>query len=428
MNLQISKTITLSALLTLCAMPNTVSAFIAGSKAAGMASTGIAYPQDGFAGAYNPAGSVAVSDRFDLGFAWLRNHGHAKVKMKHPPASKDGKDANGTFNAFKSPNFYDFDLGINKNFCTSLCGTTYDWSLGLVIYNRDFQKTTYNKPLLLLGRSKLGLEYVHETISPLFSLQLTESHSIGLSVDVHIQRLKASGLQQFDHTLFSVSPGNVTNKGYAYSSGVGATFGWKWQPYDDLTFGVTYRTKTSMRKLNKYKGLIAQHGLLDTPERWGVGVAYQFLLCATLTLDVEWINWQKIGALHHPLLHNGTSQKFGSTNGPGFGFRNQTIYRIGIDYAFSETWIFRAGFRHGNSFVRNSETVMNGLLCDTIENIATIGFSYTFNSCNEISFFYAHGFKNSIHGKHSIPKELGSGNVDLTQSNNSLGITWGHFF
>lgn len=428
MKVQITKAITLSTLLTLCALPNTMTAFIAGSKAAGMASTGIAYPQDAFAGAYNPAGSVTVGDRFDLGFSWLRNHGRAKVNEELPPAIEGCKKINGTYNAFRSPNFYNIDLGINKNFCTTLCGTTYDWSLGLVVYNRDFQKTSYNKRLPLLGTSKLGLEHIHEVVSPLLSIQLTEAHAIGISIDVHIQRFKANGLEQFDHTLFSAAPGHVTNRGHAYSSGVGATLGWKWQAYDDLTFGVTYSTKTSMRKLNKYKGLLAQRGLLDTPERWGVGLAYQFLPCATLTFDFEWINWQKIAALHHPFPNHCNSNKFGEANGPGLGFRNQTIYRIGVDFAFSESWIFRAGFKHGNSFVRSSETLLNSLLCDTIENTATLGFTHTFNSCNEISFFYAHGFKNSIHGKRSIPQDLGDGNVDLNQSSDSLGITWGHFF
>lgn len=425
MKFSLCKTITLVALLAMCATTGTISAFIAGSKAAGMAATGIAYPQDAFAGAYNPAGSVSVGDRFDLGFAWLRNQGHAKVKVKHPPGIKG---TNGTFNAFRSPNLYDIDLGINKNLSSTLCGTTFDWSLGLVIYNRDIQKTTYNKPLPLLGKTKLGLEYVHETISPLVSLQLTEAHAIGISLDVHIQRLKVGGLQAFALPIFSDSASNVTNKGYAYSSGVGVTFGWKWQAYDDLTFGVTYRTKASMSKLHKYKGFIPQHGLLDLPERWGIGLAYQFLSCATFTFDFEWINWQEIRALHNPILHNGKLEKMGSSNGPGFGFRNQTIYRFGVDYAFSESWIFRAGFRHGNTFVRKSETAINTLLCDTIENIATVGLTYTFNTCNEISIFYAHGFKNSIRGKHSIPEDFGSGNVNLTQSNNSLGVTWGHFF
>ena len=71
------------------ALPNEAAAFLAGAKATGMAATGIAYPQDAFAGAYNPAGAVEVGDRFDIGFAWLRNDGHANVAVKQKPAIKN---------------------------------------------------------------------------------------------------------------------------------------------------------------------------------------------------------------------------------------------------------------------------------------------------------------------------------------------------
>lgn len=417
------RTLTSAVCLILCTPSPYLSAFTAGSKAAGMASTGIAYPQDAYAGAFNPAGSVSVGDRFDIGGSLLRNHGQAKVNTKYSPAN----NPNGTFNAFRSPNLYTIDFGVNKNFFTKIHECGFNWSLGLVLYNRAIQKTTY-KTLPLLGRSKLGLEYVHETISPLLSVQLTEEHAIGISLDVHIQRLKANGLEQFDHDLFSTSPSHVTNKGYAYSSGVGITVGWKWQPYEDLTFGVTYRPKTNMSKLHKYKGLIPQGGLLAIPERWGVGLAYQFFCCATLAFDVEWVNWQKIPSVHNPFMYKGEVNVFGSKDGPALGFRNQTIYRIGIDYAFNEFWIFRAGFRHGKTFVRKTETVLNSLLCNTYENVATAGFTFTLNGCNELSVFYAHAFKNTIHGKESIPTNLGSGNVNLSQSSNSLGITWGYLF
>lgn len=79
----------------LCTTPGTASAFVAGAKASGMAGTGIAYPQDAFAGAYNPAGIVEVGDRTDLGVDLIRDHGHADIRLKHAP-KKNHHTANTT--------------------------------------------------------------------------------------------------------------------------------------------------------------------------------------------------------------------------------------------------------------------------------------------------------------------------------------------
>lgn len=414
-----------TALITaLCAIPHTADGFIAGAKATGMASTGIAYPQDAFAGAYNPAGAVEVGDRFDLGFAWIRNQGHADIEVKRKPAIKE---LNGKFDAFDSPNLYLGDFGFNKNFRSNICGQNWDWSMGVVLYNRDYIKTTYSKPIRLLGTSKLGMEYIHEVISPLASLRLTENHTIGISIDVHMQRLKVNGLQQFSFRQFSVSPTDVSNRGYAYSTGIGGTFGWKWQAYDCLTLGVTYCTKVHMRKLSKYNGFLAQDGRIDSPERWGIGLAYQFLPCATFTFDFEWVNWQEVKVLHNPLLHKGNLKKLGSNDGPGFGFRNQLFYRFGLDYALDEFWTFRIGYRHANTVIRKTETAINLLTCESAKNYLTLGATYSWRS-SEFTFFYAHGFANKIRGKDSIPTAFGKGEIDLTQSKNSLGISWGYSF
>lgn len=278
-----------------------------------------------------------------------------------------------------------------------------------------------------MGDTKAGLEYIHEVIAPVFSLRIDESHCIGISFDVHLQRAKVKGLENFDNLLLTVSPNHVTNRGNAYSSGVGVTLGWKWQFTEALTFGATYRSKVTMSKLHKYKGLLAQHGKLNTPEQWGLGLAYQYLPCSTITFDVVWINWHSVKSFHDPLNNHHKTEKLGSNKGPGFGFQNQIFYRFGIDYAVNEHWTVRAGFRHTNPFIRKTQTFINMLTCDTIENFVTIGATFTYIS-DEISLFYAHGIENTIHGKSDIPSSLGGGKVNLTESKDLLGLSWGHVF
>lgn len=436
MNFFYFKTIIGLGLLGALGVSSSADAFIAGAKATGMAATGIAYPQDAYAGAYNPAGIVDVTDRVDAGFAWIQDRGHIRGRGNINPL------VNKKYDAFKTKDIYDADFGINKTFNTEFCGCCLNWAAGFVAYNRDYQKTSYTSPLVLLGTSNAGLEYLHETFSPVFALRVNDCFSIGVSVDVQVQRAKVNGLQNFTAAppaapfAFSLYPDKVTNKGYAYSSGVGATIGCKWDISDCLSVGLTYRTKTKMSKFHKYKGFLAQRGLLNVPQKVGAGIAFRFLPGATLAFDVEWINWGDVKSLRNPLINSRTNPlvppfiftPLGSEHGPGFGFQNQTFYRVGIDYQFNDCFTVRAGFRHANAPVRRTQTAVNVLSCDTVENFLTVGATYTWNCCAEVTIFYAYGFSNKIKGKNSIPAALGGGNIDLVESKDGLGISFGYMF
>jgi long-chain fatty acid transport protein len=411
-------------LVTLNVQTNQAEAFLAGSKATGMAATGVAYPQDAYAAAYNPAGLAELEGRFDIGFTWMRNHGEAKLDLSPEPV----KRSNGKYNPFSSPNLYLGDFGISKNFSSTLCNQKWEWAIGLVLYNRDYIKTNYHKRLPLVGKSTLGMEYLHEIASPSISLRLTEEHTVGISLDVNLARLKISGLEKLSHSFYSVAPSKVTNHGYAYSSGIGSSIGWLWQAYEGLTFGVAWHSKVHMRKFHAYRGIILQGGRIDSPERWDLGLAYQFLPCATFTFDFEWVNWQTVKALHNTLAHDGKIHKLGSNDGPGFGFRNQLIYRFGVDYAYDEAWTFRMGYSHSNAAIKANQTFMNLLTVETVKNYFTLGATYNFGRAGEISFFYQHGFENTIDGKHAALDIIGQGRINLTQSKDCLGLSWGYLF
>lgn len=395
-----------------------VHAVLASVKTTGMAATGIAYPQDAEAGAFNPAGMVDVGDRFDVGFSVDRTSRKARVSGNHAPFP----NVNGKFDAaHKAKYAFNGDFGINK-----MLGC--DMSIGLIVYNRNYNKTKYHRALPLFGTSKVGMEYVHETISPTFAIRFCERHHFGVSLNYMVQRLWVQGLQNFANVLFSKHPAHVTNHRYSYSQGVSFTLGYRCQVTNCLSVGVTYQPKTYMSKFRKYKGFLAGNGRLNIPQKIGAGVAWRFIPCATVAFDVEYINWKRIKALHRPLQTNLIAHKLGAHNGSGFGFRDQWYYRVGIDYDVLDCLTVRAGFRHVNTPTRRSQTAVNVLVCDTVEDFLTLGATYCLNPCNEFSFFYAHGFNNKVKGKHSVPASFGGGEVDLKEYIDVFGISWGHVF
>jgi long-chain fatty acid transport protein len=384
-----------------------------------MAATAIAYPLDAMCAAYNPAGIVWVGDRIDGGFAWLHDTGSATVSGNTLPAILG---VNGKFKGMRTKDIYAGEGGFTKTFCCDC----FQWAVGLIIYNRNFQKTTYHHFLPLFGTTHAGLEYLNETISPVAAVRFWDCHSFGVSMDWQISRLKVNGLQNFDNATFSAHPGHVTNKGYSWSQGLTATIGYRWQVTDGIAVGVTYRPRTKMHKWNKYIGFMAQ-GRVDIPEKIGAGIAVDVLPCVTAAFDWEHIRWNNVRALHNPLLPNLFNSKLGDKNGVGFGFRNQDYYRVGLEYRHSEIWTFRIGFRHANTPIRKSQTAVNILTLDLVEDFLTVGATWAMTPCNEFSFFYAYGFEHTVNGKNAIPPgaPFFGGNVKLKERKQALAFGWG---
>jgi long-chain fatty acid transport protein len=401
---------------------SSVEGVLASVKTTGMAATGIAYPQDAEAGAFNPAGMADVGNRFDVGVTYDRPRRFAHVFGNQIPFP----GINGKFDAGRTKNFFVADFGVNYEIPTTCyCSYINNVSLGMYVYNRNFNKTTYRNPLPLLGTSKLGMEYVHETASGNIAVKVADIHNFGLSINWMIQRLSVKGIQNFDNPVNSAHPGHVTNRGYSYAQGCGVTLGYRCQLLDWISIGATYQPKTQMSRFKKYSGFLAQNGRLDIPTKIGGGIAIRFLPNATAAVDVEYIGWRYVRALNNPILPGLVTSQLGRKDGPGFGFRSQVFYRVGVDYDITDNITVRAGYRFANTPIRRTQTAVNLLIVDTVESYLTLGASWCINENTEASFFYAHGFNKEVRGRNSIPPFLGGGEVNLREFDDAVGIQLG---
>lgn len=414
----------LGACAVFCASPNKAEAIFASVKSLGMSATAVAYPQDSFAVAYNPAGMVVVGNRVDAEVGWVHDNGHAKVSGNPIPG------VDGRYNLMRTHDYYVGNLAFNSVWCTNVCDCMdINWSFGVALYNRDFQKATQNKVQPLFGTSHPGIEYVHEEIATSFAVNVCDGHYLGVSLDWHIARTKVNGLENFDHpwtieTGGSSNPGHVTNRGYNYSNGLGVTVGYYGQLADWLSIGATYRPKTEMSRFTKYDGFFADHGHFDIPEKISGGIAIDPWPCLTVCFDVEHLRWHSIKALSNKLLP-GLYLPLGTEDSAGFGARNQTFYRFGVEYRLNTCWTLRAGFRHVNCLISASQAAANTLIDDVVKDFVTVGFTWARN-CWEFSGFYAYGFNNTLHGHNAIPEvPFHGGSVKLNESKSVLGFALG---
>lgn len=408
-------------------------AFVTSVKASGMALTGVAYPQDAHAAVFNPAGATRIGDRLDGDLTW--NHYTGKSIFRHN-RSLVIPGINGTFNAVQQKNSYAPSLGINKN----LCLWNIPISVGLVMFTRDFGKTTYTRPLPLIGTSPPGLELTRPQASLYTAIEFDPSayfncdnfwigrQSIGVSVDFIGQRFKADGFQ--NAISISISPKHVTNHGYDYKYGVGATIGWMGDFFSDyLTLGVAIKPKITCGRFKKYEGFLADRGRLDVPTTLLAGFAIHWLPGkSTIAFDLEYGWLSKIKALANPsIVPNSLDTLFGTSHGPGYGWKNQAIYRIGIDYKLSCSLTIRAGYSWRTELFSHLENFANALSMEIMRDYITVGGSWKYN-CFEASMFYAYGIQILKKGKDTIPaaQPFGGGDVDLKLIRNLVGLSLGY--
>jgi len=380
-----------------------------GMKAKGMGGAATAMADDAFGGANNPASMVFAGDRLDLG-----------VDLFSPKrtASRSGSapTLNGTTNS--DSNYFGIpEFGYNKMLNPNL-------SLGVSVYgnggmNTDYPSGQYNcgtgAANMMCGSGNLGVDLMQLMIAPTVAFKIAPNHSIGISPLIGYQRFKAEGLQAF--TPASSSPNNLTNKGYDDSFGYGVRIGYMGKITPAFTIGAAYATKMNMQKFDKYKGLFAEQGAFDIPENYNLGIAYQITPELTLALDYQRINYSGVKSISNPSTN---MAPLGNSGGPGFGWQDVDVWKLGAAYQYNKQWTLRAGYNHGDNPIQARDVTFNILAPGVVKDHATLGVTYLTSTGGELTVSYMHAFENSVSGKSSF-----GGNDTIKMYQNSLGISYG---
>lgn len=392
-----------------------------GMKAKGMAGVGIALPQDALAAATNPAGMAFVGDRLDVGVDWFRPIRDSElVSVAPPPFSGD-------YDGSDKKNFFAPEFGYNK-----MLG--WNMALGVSVYGNGGMNTDYaNGPAPFGGGipfmngfsgQKTGVNLEQLFIAPTFAYKINKNHAVGISLNLAYQRFRADGLGGFAG--FSSSPTNFTDKGVDSSTGWGIKLGYTGNLTDAVTVGATYQSRTWMSKFSDYKGLFANQGEFDIPENYGIGIAVKATPKLTIAADVQQINYGDVDSISNPLVPNIFLSPLGSDNGAGFGWRNMTVFKLGMSYAWSEKLTLRAGVSTTRQPIPKSETFFNMIAPGVVENHLTLGATWAVTPSSELSVAYMHAFSKKVKGSGSFPlAPPGFVEANLKMYQDSLGIAYG---
>jgi len=387
-----------------------------GVKSQAMGGVGIALPQDAIAAATNPAGMGLIGDRIDFGVTWFRPSRETEITGNAFPG------VNGTFDANNTQNFFIPEFGYNRQINPEV-------TLGVSVYGNGGMNTDYKTAIPLLGSTPPGVDLEQLFIAPTVAWKITPSNSIGISLNLAYQRFEAKGLQNF--AAYSISPSNLTNNGHDNSYGAGVHIGWIGQLNDALSFGATYQSKTYMSKFDNYKGLFAGGGSFDIPSTYGLGVSIKATPQLTVAADIQRIDYGGVDSVGNLSLANlFAGNALGSNNGPGFGWKDVTVIKLGGSYAWNENLTLRAGYNHSTQPIRNSDTLFNILAPGVVQDHLTLGATWLLPNKSELSFAYMHAFENTVNGNNSIPpgfppSGFGGGNANLKMYQDSIGVAYG---
>jgi long-chain fatty acid transport protein len=397
-----------------------------GQKAKGMAGVGVAYSQDALAGGVNPAGMVHQGNRVDIGIEWFRPIRSADVSGNNLGG---GFSADGHYNGSDTKNFLIPEFGYNRML-------NENSSFGVSVFGNGGMNTDYRDGFVLFNGpafpTRTGVDLAQLFIVPTYAFKLNENHSLGIGLNLAAQAFEAQGLQAFDQVglgQFSSDPGHVTNNGHDFAYGAGVRIGWQGKVADNVTLGATYQTRTYMTEFDDYSGLFAEQGDFDIPENFAVGIAVQATPKLVVAADVVRINYSEIYA-----INNGgpsTNPRFGTAagllgadGGLGFGWEDQTVYKLGVAYQYSKQLTLRAGYNHADQPIPAAETLFNMLAPATVEDHLTLGATWTLDNGSELTFSYMHAFEKKVNGAGSIPPAFGDGNADLEMYQDSIGVAY----
>jgi long-chain fatty acid transport protein len=227
------------------------------------------------------------------------------------------------------------------------------------------------------GQGKLGGDLMQAVLAPTFAIKPTDNQSVGISVLMAYQQFKAYGIGNFAG--YSVAGAALSDNGKENSIGLGVRLGYLGKLNSQWTVGASYSPKISMSKFEKYKGLFAGSGSFDIPENYTLGLAFKPIEKMTLALDYQRINYAGVPALGNPqsnlMLPQGAGL-LGAASGAAFGWANTNVYKFGLQYDYSTTWTWRAGYSKNNNPVSAANVQFNIIAPAVITDHATLGATY----------------------------------------------------
>lgn len=320
----------------------------AGIKNAMMGGASIALPLDAMAASNNPAGMAFVPSSFTTNVQIFQGNSSSEYVLPGNQLTNDTR-------------VFIPEGGINWVVNPQM-------TIGLTVSGNGMKADYKQAALPVPGASDAKSSLENMEINPNASWKINPNLAVGAGLNLVRQQFDAGGV-------IVSTPGGplpLPIHGSQNATGVGFRLGALWKATPEVSFGVAYKSKVDMSKLDGYANdlLVYSEGRMDLPEQYGVGVAWK--PTPKVTVAADWLKniWSGVKAMKDP---------------NGFNWQDETILRVGVAWDVNADWTLRAGFNKNQGLIR-SEFAANNLLGPKIhEEAYSAGASFKLDSKSEFS-------------------------------------------
>ncbi|MEE9355388.1 MAG: outer membrane protein transport protein [Methylococcaceae bacterium] len=381
-----------------------------GTKSKGMAGSGSALAQDALVMGINPSAIVQSGNRVDLGaalFSPLREYSVSGAPSGQPgtiPLATRTTESDS--NIFLIPNAaYVKQIDEHSSWGIAAFGNG-----GMNTDYPDFENTNFCPPPPNSSATgpfcggTAGINLSQLFITPTYARKISGINaSWGVSLVGVVQSFEAEGIGAFGQQ--SSNGAKLSNNGVDYSTGLGVRLSATAELTHGLSAAASVQPKIQMSEFSDYKGLFANGGNFDIPENWNLGIAWNTSDRSTLTFDVQYIKFSGVDSVGNSITQlTSNGNLFGSDNGPGFGWENMTVYKLGYQWNKMNLpeWTWRLGVSHANQPVPDEEVTLNILAPAVVTTHLSAGFTKAMGQSNELSLAFTHALSESVKGSNAF--------------------------
>lgn len=404
------------------------------AKERGMGGATTALALDSIVAATNPAGIAFTGDRIDIGtevFSPRREYtvsgqpsgptGPTEVPGVHFPLQPGTVQSRRNY--FAVPNFgWSHRVDARD-------------SVALTVYGHGGMNTSYpgfasstcppGSPGGTFCAGPTGVDLSQLFITPTWARRFGSGGrwAVGIAPILAYQRFEAKGVGSFAG--FSSDPQHLSDNGHDSSWGWGGRIGVQGALTPSLRLGASWRSRVHMGRFHDYSGLFARHGGFDIPPSANIGLAWDATHTLVLAGEVQRIWYSHIRSVGNPLLPNLKQSKLGDPDGAGFGWRDMTVYKAGLQWQAGRDWIWRAGVDRTTQPIPRSEVLFNILAPGVQEWHYTAGFTRRFEGVGELSISAMYSPQKTVRGVNPLDTNQ---TIALKMHQYALTLDWAWTF
>jgi long-chain fatty acid transport protein len=396
-----------------------------GARQKALAGAGVADGRDATSASLNPAGLVHAPVELDIaGTVFSPSRGF--TGSGDPGFTPDG-------NHDSHSNYF---LVPNLAFTYRNHGLSFIDVIGVTVYGNGGMNTDYPAAPGSIGCppppfspgtgpfcfGKTGVNFQHAFLSVAFAKTLAPGLSVGVAPILARQQIEIEGLSAFSAPGFSIDPGNLSNRGTDVSWGGGVRAGVEWAIAPNVRLGVAGNSRIFMHEFENYRGLFAEQGDFDIPASLQAGIAVDATPELTFLADYKHIWYSSIASIANPST---SAAQFGSDDGPGFGWRDIDIVKLGVEWRHWPDLTLRAGYAYNTSPIEARDVLFNIIAPAVVQHHVTGGFEYRWNKDLSLELAAAYVPEGSLSGGEIPPgNPAHTVELDMHQWEATLGLKY----